>query len=146
MEAVAGGGGGGGGESVGELLLRAAAMVPAEHYALAALAVVSVLAYGFLELHFLGDLLRGFRGGRVELTFHPASEIYHRVASKCRSLHGRFVWPSHVSIGSCDDNSYSHRLQFCGWKQQHCLLGLLNNGSGYFRCAYLDVNDGFVVS
>uniref|UniRef100_A0A0E0CAW7 AB hydrolase-1 domain-containing protein n=1 Tax=Oryza meridionalis TaxID=40149 RepID=A0A0E0CAW7_9ORYZ len=89
MEAVAGGGGGG--ESAGELLLRAAAMVPAEHYALAALAVVSVLAYGFLELHFLGDLLRGFRGGRVELTFHPASEIYHRVASKCRSLHGRYL-------------------------------------------------------
>ncbi|KAF0919322.1 hypothetical protein E2562_029172 [Oryza meyeriana var. granulata] len=87
MEAVAGRGG----ESAGELLLRAAALVPAEHYALAALVVVSVLAYRFLELHFLGDLLRGFRGGRVELTFHPASEIYHRVASKCRSLHGRYL-------------------------------------------------------
>uniref|UniRef100_A0A0D9V8C6 AB hydrolase-1 domain-containing protein n=1 Tax=Leersia perrieri TaxID=77586 RepID=A0A0D9V8C6_9ORYZ len=88
MEAVAAGGGG---ESAVELLLRAAALVPLEHYALAALAVVSVLVYRFLELHVVGDLLRGFRGGRVELTFHPASEIYHGVASKCRSLHGRYL-------------------------------------------------------
>ncbi|KAL5226523.1 hypothetical protein ABZP36_014788 [Zizania latifolia] len=88
MEAVAGGGGG---ETAGELVRRAAALVPVEYYALAALVVASVLAYRFLELHVLGDLIRGFRGGRVELTFHPASEIYHRVASKCRSLHGRYL-------------------------------------------------------
>ncbi|XP_051226410.1 embryogenesis-associated protein EMB8 isoform X2 [Lolium perenne] len=80
-----------GGESAGELFLRAAALVPAEHYALAALAVLSVIGYRFLELHVLGDLLRGFRGGRVDLVFHPASEIYHCVASKCRSLHGRYL-------------------------------------------------------
>jgi uncharacterized protein len=78
------------GESPVELLLRAAAMVPAERYALAAIIVVSVFLYRFLELHVIGDILRGFRGGRVELTFHPASEIYHRVASKCRLLHGRY--------------------------------------------------------
>jgi hypothetical protein len=78
-----------GGESAGELFLRAAALVPAEHYALAALAVLSVIGYRFLELHVLGDLLRGFRGGRVALTFHPDSHVYRRVASKCRSLHGR---------------------------------------------------------
>ncbi|KAI5006081.1 hypothetical protein ZWY2020_033324 [Hordeum vulgare] len=51
----------------------------------------SVLAYRFVELHAIGDLLCGLRGSRVELTFHPASEIYHRVASKCRSLHGRYL-------------------------------------------------------
>ncbi|CAL4960236.1 unnamed protein product [Urochloa decumbens] len=85
LEAVAGA------ESACELLLRAAAMVPAEHYALAAVAAVAVFLYRFLELHVIGDALRGFRGGRVELTFHPASEIYHRVASKCRSLHGRYL-------------------------------------------------------
>ncbi|XBI30428.1 hypothetical protein VPH35_054175 [Triticum aestivum] len=78
-------------ESAGELLRRAAALVPAEHYALAALVAVSVLAYRFVELHVIGDLLRGLRGRRVELTFHPASEIYHCVASKCRSLHGRYL-------------------------------------------------------
>jgi hypothetical protein len=84
-EAVAGGE-----EPAAELLLRAAATVPPERYAVAALFVASVILYRFLELHVIGDLLRGFRGGRVELTFHPASEIYHRVVSKCRSLHGRY--------------------------------------------------------
>ena len=79
------------GESAGELLLRAAALVPWTRYALAALAVAAVLLYRFLELHFLGDLLRGLRGGRVSLTFHPESQVCHRVASRCRSLHGRWV-------------------------------------------------------
>ncbi|KAF8779410.1 hypothetical protein HU200_002679 [Digitaria exilis] len=79
------------GESAGELLLRAAALVPWTTYALAALALASALLYRFLELHFLGDLLRGLRGGRVALTFHPDSQVYHRVASKCRSLHGRYL-------------------------------------------------------
>ncbi|KAG2627290.1 hypothetical protein PVAP13_3KG123701 [Panicum virgatum] len=79
------------GESAGELLLRAAALVPWTRYALAALALAAVLLYRFLELHFLGDLLRGLRGGRVALTFHPESQVYHRVASKCRSLHGRYL-------------------------------------------------------
>jgi hypothetical protein len=77
------------GESAGELLLRAAALVPWTRYFLAALALAAVLLYRFLELHLLGDLLRGLRGGRVSLTFHPESQVYHRVASKCRSLHGR---------------------------------------------------------
>nr|CAB3478965.1 unnamed protein product [Digitaria exilis] len=80
-----------GGESAGELLLRAAAMVPAERYALAVAFLVAAFLYRFLELHVIGDILGGFRGGRVELTFHPASEIYHHVASKCRSLHGRYL-------------------------------------------------------
>jgi len=80
------------GESAGELLLRAAALVPWTRYALAALALAAVLLYRFLELHFLGDLLRGLRGGRVALTFHPESQVYHRVASKCRSLHGRWEY------------------------------------------------------
>lgn len=79
------------GESAGELLLRAAALVPWTRYFLAALALAAVLLYRFLELHLLGDLLRGLRGGRVSLTFHPESQVYHRVASKCRSLHGRYL-------------------------------------------------------
>ncbi|CAN6350911.1 unnamed protein product [Urochloa humidicola] len=71
-------------ESAGdELLLRAAG--------LAALALAAVLLYRFLELHILGDLLRGLRGGRVALTFHPDSQVYHRIASTCRSLHGRYL-------------------------------------------------------
>ncbi|KAL6848795.1 hypothetical protein ACP4OV_021378 [Aristida adscensionis] len=81
----------GAGESAGELVLRAAALVPWTHYALAALAVAAAFLYRFLELHLLGDLLWGLRGGRVALTFHPDSQVYHRVASKCRSLHGRYL-------------------------------------------------------
>jgi len=50
------------------------------------------ILYRFLELHLLGDLLRGLRGGRVALTFHPESQVYQRVASKCRSLHGRWEY------------------------------------------------------
>ncbi|CAN6328129.1 unnamed protein product [Urochloa humidicola] len=79
------------GESAGELVLRAAALVPWTRYALAGLALAAALLYRFLELHFLGDLLRGLRGGRVALTFHPDSQVYHRVASNCRSLHGRYL-------------------------------------------------------
>ncbi|KAF2930923.1 hypothetical protein DAI22_05g171900 [Oryza sativa Japonica Group] len=79
------------GDSAAELLLRAAALVPPAHYALAALLLACALLYRFLELHLIGDLLRGLRGGRVALTFHPASHVYHRVASKCRSLHGRYL-------------------------------------------------------
>ncbi|KAL6619186.1 hypothetical protein ACP70R_034325 [Stipagrostis hirtigluma subsp. patula] len=81
----------GGGESAGELVLRAAALVPWAHYALAALALAFALLYRFLEVHLLGDILRGLRGGRVALTFHPDSQVYHRVASKCRALHGRYL-------------------------------------------------------
>ncbi|XP_052155668.1 embryogenesis-associated protein EMB8-like [Oryza glaberrima] len=79
------------GDSAAELLLRAAALVPPAHYALAALLLACAFLYRFLELHLIGDLLRGLRGGRVALTFHPASHVYHRVASKCRSLHGRYL-------------------------------------------------------
>ncbi|KAL5202103.1 hypothetical protein ABZP36_013055 [Zizania latifolia] len=79
------------GDSAAELLLRAAALVPLAHYGLAAVLLACAFLYRFLELHLLGDLLRGFRGGRVALTFHPASHVYHRVASKCRSLHGRYL-------------------------------------------------------
>ncbi|KAM3410675.1 hypothetical protein ACQJBY_002729 [Aegilops geniculata] len=78
-------------ESAAELLLRAAALVPLERYALAALLLAAAFLYRFLELHVLGDLLRGLRGGRVALTFHPDSQVYHRVAAKCRSLHGRYL-------------------------------------------------------
>jgi hypothetical protein len=85
------------GETAAELLLRASALVPWTHYALAALALAAALLYRFLELHFFRDLLRGFRGGRVTLTFHHESQVYHRVASKCRSLHGRWEYGNYTS-------------------------------------------------
>ena len=107
-----------GGESPAELLLRAAAMVPAERYALAAVAVVSVFLYRFLELHVIGDALRGFRGGRVELTFHPASEIYHRVASVQVPLPPRQVWQGQAPLFSGSTNVrrvWSIVMKFMSW-------------------------------
>nr|GFA32661.1 embryogenesis-associated protein EMB8-like [Tanacetum cinerariifolium] len=37
------------------------------------------------------DLLTGFRGQRVELTFNTCSTLYHEVVSKCTLLHGRYL-------------------------------------------------------
>ncbi|THU71106.1 hypothetical protein C4D60_Mb08t32050 [Musa balbisiana] len=71
------------------LLLQAAALVPTAHYLAAALIFLLVFLYNFLEFHFLGDFLRGFRGDPVVLTFDPASRIYQGVVSMCRILHGR---------------------------------------------------------
>ncbi|XP_009414628.2 embryogenesis-associated protein EMB8 isoform X1 [Musa acuminata AAA Group] len=73
------------------LLLQAAALVPTAHYLAAALIFLLVFLYNFLELHFLGDFLRGFRGDPVVLTFDPASRIYQGVVSMCRILHGRYL-------------------------------------------------------
>ncbi|KAG1328039.1 embryogenesis-associated protein EMB8 [Cocos nucifera] len=77
--------------SAAELLLRAAAMVPASHYLLAGLLLLLVFLYNFLECHLVGDLIRGCRGSPVTLTFDPASKIYEGVVSKCRILHGRYL-------------------------------------------------------
>ncbi|KAJ3677880.1 hypothetical protein LUZ60_001683 [Juncus effusus] len=79
------------GASAGELLILAAAAVPLEHYLVALVVLVFSFLYNFLEFHLLSDILRGFCGDPVKLTFNPASEIYHGVASKCRSLHGRYL-------------------------------------------------------
>ncbi|URE42024.1 hypothetical protein MUK42_16115 [Musa troglodytarum] len=71
------------------LLLQAVALVPTAHYLAAAVIFLLVFLYNFLELHFLGDFLRGFRGDPVVLTFDPASRIYQGVVSMCQILHGR---------------------------------------------------------
>ncbi|URD74186.1 hydrolase, alpha beta fold family domain containing protein [Musa troglodytarum] len=71
------------------LFLRAVAMVPAAHYLAASLLVLLILFYNLFEFHFLRDLLHGFRGDPVVLTFNPASKIYEGVVSKCRIFHRR---------------------------------------------------------
>ncbi|CAL9131191.1 unnamed protein product [Musa textilis] len=73
------------------LLLQAVALVPTAHYLAAAVIFLLVFLYNFLELHFLGDFLRGFRGDPVVLTFDPASRIYQGVVSMCQILHGRYL-------------------------------------------------------
>lgn len=75
--------------SAAGLFLRAVAMVPAAHYLAASLLVLLSLFYNLFEFHFLRDLLHGFRGDPVVLTFNPASKIYEGVVSKCRIFHRR---------------------------------------------------------
>ncbi|KAG9443963.1 hypothetical protein H6P81_015303 [Aristolochia fimbriata] len=74
-----------------ELLLRAALVTSISLYVLAFFILFVVCLYNFLEIHFLGDLVRGFRGDPVSLTYNPSSVIYEAVASKCPTLHGRFA-------------------------------------------------------
>ncbi|KAI3807541.1 hypothetical protein L1987_23471 [Smallanthus sonchifolius] len=61
------------------------------HYGIAFLCLLIIFMYRFLEFHFLHDAFTLFRGSPVSLTYNPASEIYHGVASKCRLLHGRYM-------------------------------------------------------
>ncbi|XP_058218064.1 uncharacterized protein LOC131329041 isoform X2 [Rhododendron vialii] len=73
------------------LLFEAISMIPISHYALGLLCILIVVLYNFLEFHLLEDLLTGFRGSPVSLTYNSCSEIYEGVASKCKILHGRYL-------------------------------------------------------
>ncbi|RAL44270.1 hypothetical protein DM860_015630 [Cuscuta australis] len=73
------------------LLFKAAVAIPALHYLLGLAIVCAISLYRFLELHLLHDLLFGFRGDPVSLTYNPCSEIYHGVVSKCRVIHSRYL-------------------------------------------------------
>ncbi|XP_004290436.1 PREDICTED: embryogenesis-associated protein EMB8 [Fragaria vesca subsp. vesca] len=73
------------------VLLSDLLLIPISHYLLAFLAISAVFVYRFLEFHFLHDLLTGFRGCSVALTYHSSSLIYHDVVSKCRVLHSRYL-------------------------------------------------------
>ncbi|CAH9120506.1 unnamed protein product, partial [Cuscuta epithymum] len=73
------------------LLFKVAMAIPTLHYLFGLALVCSISLYNFLEFHFLQDLLSGFRGDPVSLTYNPCSEIYHGVVSKCRVIHGRYL-------------------------------------------------------
>ncbi|KAJ1703231.1 hypothetical protein LUZ63_003010 [Rhynchospora breviuscula] len=77
--------------AAGELLLQAATILPPIYYLIAVFLFVGAFLYNFLEFHLLSDILHGFMGDPVELTFNTESEIYHGVASECPSLHGRYL-------------------------------------------------------
>ncbi|XP_051123773.1 embryogenesis-associated protein EMB8 [Andrographis paniculata] len=74
-----------------EFLIKSAFAIPLWHYLVGVLLLFIVFLYNFLELHFFQDLLTGFRGGPVSLTYNPSSDIYHGVVSKCKTLHGRYL-------------------------------------------------------
>jgi len=73
------------------LLFRALSLIPISHYLLFASLILIVLLYRFLEFHFLQDLFSLFADSPVALTFHPASDVYDGVVSKCRILHGSYL-------------------------------------------------------
>ncbi|KAI3755187.1 hypothetical protein L1987_54982 [Smallanthus sonchifolius] len=74
-----------------ELLLTALSLIPITHYVIGIALVSIVMIYDFLEFHIVEDLLSGFRGQRVDLTFNSCSQLYHDVVSKCNLLHGRYM-------------------------------------------------------
>ncbi|KAI3702167.1 hypothetical protein L6452_27893 [Arctium lappa] len=74
-----------------QLLLRALCQIPISDYVIGLVLVSLVLVYDFLEFHIVQDLLSGFRGQRVDLTFNSCSELYREVVSKCTFLHGRYM-------------------------------------------------------
>ena len=78
-------------ESPYKLMLMAAVSIPISHYLMAFMLIFIVIVYKFLEMHFVQDLLTGFRGQPVRLTFSPSSELYRHVVSKCAILHGRWA-------------------------------------------------------
>ncbi|KAL2477617.1 alpha/beta-hydrolase superfamily protein [Forsythia ovata] len=74
-----------------ELLFKAVLLIPISHYLLGLFFVLLVFLYNFLEMHVLGDLLSGFKGQPVTLTYNSSSQVYHDVVSKCKILHGRYL-------------------------------------------------------
>ncbi|KAL4302631.1 hypothetical protein GQ457_10G022770 [Hibiscus cannabinus] len=73
------------------LLFRALALIPVSHYFLAALFLLLVFLYNFLEIHFLHDLLTLFRGDPVTLTYSSSSDLGRSVAAKCKILQQRYL-------------------------------------------------------
>ncbi|XP_021849323.1 embryogenesis-associated protein EMB8 isoform X2 [Spinacia oleracea] len=74
-----------------QLILRALLMIPISHYLIGFAISVAVFLYNFLELHLIRDILTGFRGQPITLTFNSESKFYEGVVSKCRVLHGRYL-------------------------------------------------------
>ncbi|KAF7820058.1 embryogenesis-associated protein EMB8 [Senna tora] len=86
------------------LLLCALSLIALSHYLIGAAIVSFVFLYNFLECHFLQDVLTGFRGSPVGLTYNSCSEIYQGVVSRCSLLHGRYLatlWLSSPHVQTC---------------------------------------------
>ncbi|XP_038683198.1 uncharacterized protein LOC119983593 isoform X3 [Tripterygium wilfordii] len=77
--------------SPSELLFKALSLIPISHYVLGLLWISLLFLYNFLEIHFLHDVITGFRGDPVSLTCNLSSELYKLVGSKCQLLHGRYL-------------------------------------------------------
>ncbi|XP_076947453.1 embryogenesis-associated protein EMB8-like [Bidens hawaiensis] len=74
-----------------KLLFRALTLIPVSHYLLLLLFFFIVFVYSLLEIHILQDIITGYGGSSVSLTYNSASELYTEVVSKCSLLHGRYL-------------------------------------------------------
>ncbi|XP_021760455.1 embryogenesis-associated protein EMB8-like [Chenopodium quinoa] len=74
-----------------ELIFQALLMIPISHYFIGFAIFVAVILYNFVEWHLIRDILTGFRGQPITLTFNSESKLYEGVVSKCRILHGRYL-------------------------------------------------------
>ena len=72
-----------------KLLFKSLSLIPLSHYFLFVFLIFIIFLYNFLEIHFLRDLVTGFRGDPVHLTYSASSKLYQSVAAKCHVLHGR---------------------------------------------------------
>ncbi|KAI3702165.1 hypothetical protein L6452_27891 [Arctium lappa] len=80
-----------------KLLFRTLTLIPISHYLLIAFLVLIVFVYNLLEFHVLSDIIGGFGGDHVSLTFYSSSNLYKQVVSKCHLLHGRYLATPWVS-------------------------------------------------
>ncbi|XP_020263571.1 protein abhd-3.2-like isoform X2 [Asparagus officinalis] len=106
------------------LLLRALSLIETYQYVLALLILALIFVYNFLEVHFVRDAARGFRGDRVELAFDPKSEIYEGVVSKCRILHGRYLptqWLASPHLQTAFLNYFGRAPSLCYRRQLYTL-------------------------
>ncbi|KAL4183462.1 hypothetical protein AMTRI_Chr11g155260 [Amborella trichopoda] len=73
------------------LLIQAALLVSPWQYFLGISVVFLIFLSNFMEFHVFSDMMRGFKGDRVKLTFNLASEMANGLLWKCHHLHGRLV-------------------------------------------------------
>ncbi|CAH8309266.1 unnamed protein product [Eruca vesicaria subsp. sativa] len=87
-----------------DILFEALTLIPIRHYLYALFLIWTVFVYNFVEFHFLGDAVLQYFRCRVNLIYNPHSPIYHGVASRCRTLHGRYVatpWLATPHLQTC---------------------------------------------
>ncbi|XP_024530780.1 phospholipase ABHD3 [Selaginella moellendorffii] len=74
-------------------LIGEAMAVPAWEYAILSTLIAIVLLYHVLDFHFVGDLLTGLRGDKVELVYSPFSRIAGQILAKSQFFNRRY-WPT----------------------------------------------------
>ncbi|KAL3689612.1 hypothetical protein R1sor_015921 [Riccia sorocarpa] len=71
-------------------LVAAAASVPSLEYAVVLLIIGLVWIYNAFDFHFVGDVLKAWRGDPVQLIYSPKSKIAAELLPKCQTLNKRY--------------------------------------------------------